>query len=106
MQKPLASEDINQRLIALNSSATGGKSSWTLVNGKLSRNYRFADFVTAFGFMTEAAILAERANHHPEWQNVYGRVDVQLTTHDAGGLTDRDFDLAAAMERIARQRSS
>ena len=60
---------------------------WRIESGKLHREYRFADFVTAFGFMTAAALVAESMNHHPEWFNVYGTVRVDLTTHDAGGLT-------------------
>lgn len=74
---------------------------WSLREGKLYREYGFADFVDAFGFMSRAALVAERMNHHPEWSNVYNRVTVRLTTHDAGGITDRDLDLAAAMNRIA-----
>lgn len=70
---------------------------WSLSEGKLYRRFVFKDFVEAFGFMSRVALLAETANHHPEWSNVYNRVEVYLTTHDAGGLTDRDFDLA---ERI------
>jgi len=74
---------------------------WTIDDGRLSRTFRFADFAAAFGFMTAAAIVAERMNHHPEWSNVYNRVTVHLTTHDAGGLTDLDFDLAARMSELA-----
>jgi len=74
---------------------------WTLRDGKLTREFHFADFVEAFGFMTRVAMVAESMNHHPEWQNVYSRVLVQLTTHDAGGLSQSDFDLAAAMNRLA-----
>jgi 4a-hydroxytetrahydrobiopterin dehydratase len=77
--------------------------SWTVGNGKLHREYKFGDFVAAFGFMAQAALLAERANHHPEWFNVYNRVVVDLTTHEAGGITQRDFDLAREMEQIARE---
>jgi 4a-hydroxytetrahydrobiopterin dehydratase len=76
--------------------------SWRIENGKLHREYRFADFVTAFGFMTSAALVAESLNHHPEWFNVYGTVRVDLTTHDAGGITERDFTLASRMEALAR----
>lgn len=74
---------------------------WTVQAGKLHREYKFADFVEAFGFMASAALIAERMNHHPEWFNVWNTVKVDLTTHDAGGITTRDFELAAAMERLA-----
>lgn len=67
----------------------------------LRRQFVFADFGAAFAFMTEVALLAERMNHHPEWCNVYNRVDVVLTTHDAGGVTDLDVDLALAMNALA-----
>jgi 4a-hydroxytetrahydrobiopterin dehydratase len=67
----------------------------------IERKFRFADFRTAFAFMTRVALAAERADHHPEWSNVYNRVDVRLTTHDAGGLTERDFALAAEMDAAA-----
>ena len=77
--------------------------SWSVENGKLHREYKFGNFVQAFGFMAQAALLAERANHHPEWFNVYSRVVVDLTTHEAGGITQRDFDLAREMEQIARE---
>ncbi|NMN72653.1 4a-hydroxytetrahydrobiopterin dehydratase [Rhizobium sp. 57MFTsu3.2] len=70
----------------------------------ISRSFKFRNFVEAFGFMTEAALAAERLNHHPEWFNVYSRVDVKLNTHDAGGLTELDFKLAAAMEKAAVRR--
>ncbi len=63
----------------------------------IRRSIRFADFAQAFGFMTRVAILAEKADHHPEWFNVYNRVDILLTTHDAGGLSQRDIDLARAI---------
>jgi 4a-hydroxytetrahydrobiopterin dehydratase len=73
---------------------------WRLDNGKLFRSLRFGSFVEAFGFMSRAALLAERADHHPEWFNVYSRVDIWLTTHDAGGLSERDFALAAAFDSL------
>ena len=76
-------------------------SEWSIENDKLHREFIFANFVEAFGFMTKAAILAEKANHHPEWFNVYKKVVVDLTTHEAGGITERDFALAKQMERIA-----
>jgi 4a-hydroxytetrahydrobiopterin dehydratase len=77
--------------------------SWTVESGKLHREYKFRDFVGAFGFMAQAALLVERANHHPEWFNVYNRVVVDLTTHEAGGITHKDLDLAREMEQIARE---
>ena len=67
---------------------------WSHVNGKLHRELRFPDFVRAFAFMSEAALHAEKLDHHPEWSNVYNRVDITLTTHDAGGLTALDIALA------------
>ena len=66
----------------------------------LTRQFVFADFVEAFGFMARVAILAEKADHHPEWSNIYNRVDVLLTTHDAGGLSSRDVALASAMDAL------
>ncbi|MEZ4363417.1 MAG: 4a-hydroxytetrahydrobiopterin dehydratase [Kofleriaceae bacterium] len=79
---------------------------WRLVGGKLFRELQFADFVEAFGFMTSAALVAERMSHHPEWSNVYGTVRVYLTTHDVGGLTSLDVELARAMERLAAGHSA
>jgi len=67
----------------------------------IRRNLRFADFAEAFGFMTRVAILAEKADHHPEWFNVYNRVEILLTTHDADGLSQRDIDLASKIDAIA-----
>ncbi len=74
---------------------------WTIENGKLRRAFAFRDFIEAFGFMTRVAMVAEKMDHHPEWSNVYNRVTVDLTTHDAGGLTELDFALAAAMDDLA-----
>lgn len=75
---------------------------WALAEdgSAISRSLRFDDFVSAFGFMTKVAILAEKANHHPEWSNVYNKVDIRLTTHDAGGLSQRDFDLAKKIDAL------
>ncbi|WP_419815663.1 4a-hydroxytetrahydrobiopterin dehydratase [Glacieibacterium sp.] len=70
---------------------------WTHVGDGIERSFRFADFVEAFGFMTRAALLAEKADHHPEWSNVWNKVEVRLTTHDAGGITAKDVALATAM---------
>jgi 4a-hydroxytetrahydrobiopterin dehydratase len=77
---------------------------WTLRDGKLHRSFEFRDFVEAFGFMAEVALVAERSDHHPEWSNVYKRVTVDLTTHEADGITTRDLDLARAMDRLAARR--
>ena len=74
---------------------------WAYTDGKLHREYRFADFACAFAFMTRIAIQADKADHHPEWFNVYNRVEVWLTTHDAGGVTEKDFALAAQMDAAA-----
>lgn len=73
---------------------------WSLHSDKLYRRFVFADFVEAFGFMSRVALLAERIDHHPEWSNVYNRVDIYLTTHDASGITERDFDLARHIDRL------
>ena len=73
---------------------------WALRDDKLHRQFRFADFVEAFGFMSRVALLAEAANHHPDWSNVYNRVDIALTTHDAGGISERDFQLAARINTL------
>ncbi|NNC72806.1 MAG: 4a-hydroxytetrahydrobiopterin dehydratase [Sphingomonadaceae bacterium] len=67
----------------------------------ISRKFEFADFSEAFAFMTRAALLAEKMDHHPEWFNVYNKVDVTLTTHDADGLTELDVEMARAMEKMA-----
>lgn len=69
----------------------------------LRRVYHFTDFNAAFGFMARVALKAEQMNHHPEWSNVYDRVDVTLTTHDAGGITALDLKLAAFMDKAAKQ---
>ena len=74
---------------------------WALEGGKLHRKFEFANFVEAFGFMASMALVAEKMDHHPEWSNVYNRVEVDLTTHDAGGITTLDFSLAAAMNAAA-----
>jgi len=81
---------------------------WALAGDGIAieKTYRFKTFRQAFGFMTEAALAAEKFNHHPEWFNVYNRVDVRLTNHDAGGLTELDFKLAAAMEKAAGARAA
>ena len=74
---------------------------WTVIAGKLHREYRFPDFGKAFGFMKTAARAIEKMDHHPEWFNAYDRVVVDLTTHDAGGISLQDFELAKRLEEIA-----
>jgi 4a-hydroxytetrahydrobiopterin dehydratase len=76
---------------------------WTMsADGKaLEKSFRFKDFSEAFAFLTRVAMHAEKVDHHPEFTNVWNRVDFRLTTHDAGGVTDRDRELAAAIERLA-----
>jgi 4a-hydroxytetrahydrobiopterin dehydratase len=78
---------------------------WTDTPGReaIARTFVFKDFNEAFGFMTRAALVAEKSDHHPEWRNVYKTVEVVLSTHDAGGVTKRDIELAKAMNGIARQ---
>ena len=71
---------------------------WTIENEKLHKEFSFGNFITAFSFMTRVAIYAEKANHHPEWFNVYKTVIVDLTTHDAGGISEKDFALAEKIE--------
>jgi len=90
MIRKLNDEEISTRLDNL--------AGWTIQGGKLHREFVFPDFVNAFAFMSKIALLAERINHHPEWSNVYGRVVIDLTTHDCDGLSERDFALAAAIE--------
>lgn len=83
--------------------AMAGLSGWSDVPGReaITKAFKFSDFGEAFGFMVRAALVAERMNHHPEWFNVWNRVDVTLATHDAGGVTQLDIDLAKAMNKIA-----
>jgi 4a-hydroxytetrahydrobiopterin dehydratase len=74
---------------------------WQVRESKLHREYKFADFIHAFGFMAAAALAIEKMNHHPEWLNVYDRVTVDLTTHDSGGITKNDVELARLLDQIA-----
>lgn len=90
---PLSPEDVARELVTLEG--------WTYTGGRLERTYEFRDFVEAFAFMTAAALRVQEMDHHPEWSNVYGTVRVGLVTHDAGGVTGRDVELARRMEAIA-----
>jgi 4a-hydroxytetrahydrobiopterin dehydratase len=74
---------------------------WSIAGGKLHREFAFVDFSEAFGFMSRVALAAEAMNHHPEWFNVWNRVVVDLTTHDAGGVSERDITLAKKMDALA-----
>jgi 4a-hydroxytetrahydrobiopterin dehydratase len=74
---------------------------WELGDDRIKRAFRFKDFVEAFGWMSSVALIAEKMNHHPEWRNVWATVEVELSTHDAGGLTELDMKLAAEMDRLA-----
>lgn len=93
--KKLTAKEITNALIAL--------PGWKVQKGKLHRKYKFPDFAHAMGFLMTAAPGIERLNHHPEWSNVYDRVTVDLTTHDAGGITQMDCSLAALLEGIAQK---
>ena len=84
-------------------SALDGLAEWREVEGRdaITRKFQFKDFNSAFGFMSRVALLAERMDHHPEWFNVYNKVEVTLSTHDAGGVTEKDVAMAKAMEKYA-----
>ncbi len=94
-RKPLPESEI--------ASAVATLPGWNVVNGKLHREYKFPGFAQAFGFMATAAPTIEKRDHHPEWSNVYNRVTVDLSTHDAGGITQLDVDLAKLLEGIAQK---
>jgi len=81
-------------------------SGWSVEKGKLHREYKFSGFVEAFGFMASAALVAESMNHHPEWFNVYHTVKIDLTTHDSGGITSNDVEMAKRFEKLARAHSA
>ena len=74
---------------------------WSVLNGKLHKDFVFKNFIEAFGFMTKAALYIEKMNHHPEWFNVYNKLKVDLTTHDAGGITQNDINLARTLNSLA-----
>jgi len=98
----LSLEAVERALAQLNRLNQGAAAPWEIAAGKLHKTYQFANFIDAFAFMTAAALSAEKMNHHPEWRNVYKTVQVDLTTHEAGGITQLDFALAAAMDKLAR----
>ena len=82
------------------SAELAGLPGWSVVNGKLHKNFVFDDFINAFGFMCKAAIHIEKTNHHPEWFNVYNKISIDLTTHDAGGITQNDIALARILNSL------
>ena len=88
---------------AARQAAVAGLAGWRDVPGReaIQKTFKFSDFNEAFGFMVRVALVAERMDHHPEWRNVWNTVEVVLSTHDAGGLTQKDLDLAARMNAIA-----
>lgn len=93
--RKLVETEIRERLKSLNA--------WSLDQGKLYKEYKFKDFVAAFAFMTKVAEAAEAVAHHPEWFNVYDTVQVHLSTHEVGGISERDFDLARKMDDLAKR---
>ncbi len=93
MTSRLSGDEAHERL--------AGVPGWELEGEALVRTFTFDDFARAFGFMASAAVVAEKMNHHPEWSNVYNRVTVRLSTHDVGGLSELDFQLAARMSDLA-----
>lgn len=102
----LSEVNIKQSLAALNKANNQAsyppflrhQTDWSLSEGKVCKHYTFSNFETAFRYMTQVALLAEAHNHHPEWFNVYSKLDVALVTHDAGGITEKDFALAKSMD--------
>lgn len=90
----LTEEQIQKELVNLQG--------WSVVNGKLHKDFVFADFIEAFGFMSKAAIHIEKMNHHPEWFNVYNKIKVELVTHDAGGITQNDINLARTLNSLIK----
>lgn len=91
--KKMKPEELDQELNDLPNWSVGK-------SGKLESHFKFRDFKEAFAFMTQVALCAEQENHHPEWSNVYNRVSIELTTHDAGGLTEKDLKLAKSINRL------
>ncbi|MFY0643831.1 MAG: 4a-hydroxytetrahydrobiopterin dehydratase [Bacteroidia bacterium] len=90
--KKLTEQEIQSHLSAL--------TAWSIEGEFIKREFRFSNFIEAFGFMSKVAILAEKMNHHPNWSNVYNSVEISLSTHDAGGLTELDFKLASAIDQL------
>ncbi len=94
-RKKLSDAEIQEKLEDLNG--------WSVDNGKLHKEFRFDNFVSAFGFMTQLALIAESMNHHPEWFNVYNRVTIDMSTHDADGITELDFKFASHADSLSNE---
>ena len=92
-RKKLSDSEIQKKLGDLNG--------WTIEDGKLHKEFQFKDFIAAFGFMTQLALVAESMNHHPEWFNVYNRVTIDMSTHDADGITELDFKFAESADALS-----
>ncbi len=91
--RKLATEEIEAAITSL--------AGWSIQDGKLHKEFKLKDFVQAFGLMAQVALVAEAMNHHPEWSNVYNRVRIDLSTHESGGITERDIELAGRIDAIA-----
>lgn len=98
MAVKLNPEEIQAKLLELNGSLSAG---WAIKDNKLHKTFMFDDFIDAFGFMSRVALHAQSMNHHPEWFNVYNKVIIDLSTHDAGGISQFDFDLAGHIEKMS-----
>ncbi|MFT5452230.1 MAG: 4a-hydroxytetrahydrobiopterin dehydratase [Enterobacterales bacterium] len=97
MINKLSDNEIEEKIKTLNE---GLVQSWIIKNSKLYKSFAFNDFVIAFEFMTKVAEIAEDVNHHPNWSNIYNKVDIYLTTHEVKGISERDFDMAALIEKL------
>lgn len=93
MQK-LSEQEIKSGLANING--------WQFTKGSIEKSFSFSTFIEAFGFMAKAALVAEKMNHHPDWRNVYNRVEIRLNTHDVGGITEQDFELAAQIDKLSK----
>jgi len=100
MTEKLNENNITSELVTLNELIPNTKEHWQIKHAKLHKCFIFKNFIEAFGFMTQVAILAEKANHHPEWSNVYKQVTIDLTTHEVGGISIKDFHLAQSIEKV------
>ncbi len=100
MAEKLSPQEVESKVDTLNALVTDG-AHWVVDGDALRKSFKFKSFIRAFGWMSQMAIWAEKLNHHPEWYNVYNKVDVRLTTHDADGISELDFMLAEKMEKFS-----